>query len=158
MYNIVIDGNWCPKCVNKTENEVYKFLSNYDAERSIKFNWCKNLDTNKHLPFDILLVKFNIIIEVDGPQHFFQISNWKSPQYNLLRDNYKAKCAIENGYSLIRISQEDVRNNKIDWKTLLTESIKEYQSPTIIYISKDKELYSLHKDLFENGCELEFID
>jgi hypothetical protein len=51
-----------------------------------------------------------IIIELDGLQHFKQVSNWKSPDDNLINDKYKMKCVNENNYSIIRILQDDVYN------------------------------------------------
>jgi hypothetical protein len=44
------------------------------------------------------------------------------------------ECAIKNRYSIIRIKQEDVWNNKINWKSILQEKIKLYDIPNIIYI------------------------
>lgn len=54
------------------------------------------------------------------------------------------KLAIDHGYSIIRISQEDVFNNTIDWKELLKKNIKKYKKPKCIYISKDPDLYINH--------------
>ena len=40
----------------------------------MKFNWCKNPETNKYLPFDFYIPDLNLIIEIDGDQHFEQVS------------------------------------------------------------------------------------
>jgi len=55
------------------------------------------------------------------------------------------KCALKNGYTIIRICQEDIWENKIDWKYELTNMIKKYKIPKIIYIAKDTNLYNNHK-------------
>jgi very-short-patch-repair endonuclease len=108
-----------------------------------KFEWCK---AKKHLPFDFLIQKFKIIIEVDGLQHFKQVMNWQSPEETLKIDKLKSSLALKNGYSVIRISQDDVFKNTLDWQKILTECIKEYVSPVCIFISKDPQLYNTHKN------------
>lgn len=137
-------GCWCNICKNKTEQIINKFLKeNYtQIIHQAKFEWCKN---KNFLPFDFLLDKQKILIEVDGPQHFIQVSNWASPEDTLIRDIFKMKLAISKGYSIIRISQKDIYNNTIDWVTLLKNNIKKYKTPKCIYISKDSELYINHQ-------------
>jgi hypothetical protein len=54
------------------------------------------------------------------------------------------KQAIINHLYIIRICQEDIWNNKIDWKILLLESINKYPKEQIEYISKDNKLYNNH--------------
>lgn len=44
------------------------------------------------------------------------------------------KCAFDNGYSIIRIQQEFVLKNVVDWKSMLSSYIKFYGKPTIIFI------------------------
>ena len=137
-------GKRCPDCVNKTEAIVNDFLEkNYTCIVSQpKFEWCKN---EKHLPFDFLLEELDLIIEVDGAQHFRQVRNWKSPIETLERDILKMNLALEQNYSVIRIFQEDIWDNTINWKELLQMNIKKYEEPTIIYISNDPRLYDNHK-------------
>lgn len=55
------------------------------------------------------------------------------------------KCAIENGYSIIRISQEDIYYNNINWQNELKNNIKQYDYPKIIYISQNKNLYDKYQ-------------
>ena len=47
-----------------------------------------------------------IIIELDGAQHFIQVSNWKSPKETIENDIEKMRLAVYNGYYVIRIEQE----------------------------------------------------
>ncbi|AMQ10909.1 restriction endonuclease [Brazilian marseillevirus] len=58
-------------------------------------------------------------------------SNWKSPELIQKSDRYKEEQAIKNGYSVLRILQEDVWNDKIEWKKLLLEHIRDYDEPII---------------------------
>jgi very-short-patch-repair endonuclease len=77
----------------------------------------------RHLPYDFVLSEDKIIIELDGLQHFEQVSNWQSPEETHLNDVYKMKCANENGYSVIRLLQTDVFYDTYDW---LNELRREY--------------------------------
>jgi hypothetical protein len=51
--------------------------------------------------------------------------------------------ATENGYSMIRIIQEDVYNDANDWECNTRVAIKLYNSPTNIFIGCEK-LYQNH--------------
>ena len=118
----ITDGSWCSNCRYKTEEKLTKSLQQIypTIKTQAKYDWCKNI---KHLPFDFVLEDQKIIIECDGEQHWKQVAKWKSPQHNRQRDLYKMKCANENGFSLIRVLQEDVFKNKYDWLTELQEYI-----------------------------------
>jgi very-short-patch-repair endonuclease len=146
--NFANKGQRCTLCKNKTERIVVSYLEeNFSSIiPQPKFEWCKN---KRCLPFDFLLDDLKIIIEVDGPQHFIQVGNWWSPVKTQEKDTFKAKAALKRGYSVIRISQADISQNTIDWKTLLNDAIKEYSQATCVYISKNPELYDKHKALLE---------
>ena len=147
----ITDGVWCTNCVNKTESmfydhvfQIYPYLI-----KQFKVDWCKN---KKSLPFDFVIEDRKIIIELDGIQHLgIQIGKWKTPHHNRERDLYKMKCANENGYSIIRILQEDVWKNKFDW---LQEVIKMIEKITIdnivqnVYICKNNEYNNFESELF----------
>lgn len=65
----------------------------------------------------------------------------------MIRDKYKEDCANNNGYSIIRILQDDVYNDRFEWLNELDENIqkiindKQIQN---IYICKMNE-YNLFK-------------
>ena len=67
---------------------------------------------NRYMPYDFVIEEYKVIIELDGIQHFKQVSNWDSPEETQLRDKYKMEKANANGYSVIRILQDDVYNDK----------------------------------------------
>jgi very-short-patch-repair endonuclease len=122
----------CPGCCNKTEGKLFITLVKLFPNLIWDFrkDWCKNI---KHLPFDFCIPEYNIIIELDGRQHFQQVSNWRSPEEQFKIDMYKEECANDNGYSLIRLVQEDVLNDSYDWMSYLLSSIEEIrQSPEIM--------------------------
>ena len=108
LNNIVSGGNWCPICKNKTELKLLNWLTNFDLiisiEKEYSPEWCStkylkynvkknSIDKGKYqYRFDFLVTirgKKNIIIELDGQQHFEQVSNWKSPFCQQIRDKYK---------------------------------------------------------------------
>lgn len=149
--NITRNNIWCPYCILKTEKILLDFLRDIYQNIITQFSptWSKNKKTNKNLRFDFLLTDLKLIIELDGPQHFIQISNWKSPEETQKIDVYKMKKAMENEYSIIRILQEDILSNKINWKQILINCIKPRLYPSVIYINSNDE-YKNHKKLFND--------
>ena len=131
----------CPFCINKTENKLYEKLKPFYPTilSQFKQEWCKKL---RHLPFDFVIPEYKIIIELDGPQHFQQISNWSSPEEQFENDKYKEKCANDNGYSVIRLLQEDLFYDNYDWVKELCETIEEIKTGdevVNIYLCKNGE-------------------
>jgi very-short-patch-repair endonuclease len=84
-----------------------KFWSNVN-----KVEWCK---IKRHCPFDFAIPSLKLVIELDGPQHFKQVSNWEPPEQTQHRDAFKTKCANENGWKIIRLLQVDVFNDENKW-------------------------------------------
>lgn len=121
----ITNGVWCPYCYNKTETLVFEKLQEnfFDIEQQYKVEWCKNILTNRYLPFDFALLNERIIIEVDGPQHFNQVGNWQAPEITRVNDLYKMKCANDNGFSVIRLLQKDAFHNKYDWVKELVDNV-----------------------------------
>jgi very-short-patch-repair endonuclease len=120
-----LDKGGCKLCVNKSEGKIYdELIKKYNIQKQFRPKWCKNETTNKHLPFDFVIEEYNIIIEIDGEQHFRQVRNWLPPDEIHKRDIYKMKCANNNSYSIIRIYQPDVYSNKYDWVSELVNSIE----------------------------------
>lgn len=134
-------GQWCPDCRFTSEKKLSESLKNknYDIETNVKFDWCINTATNYYLPFDLLIEKYKIIIELDGPQHFIQVSNWKSPDHQRKRDVYKMKLAKQNGYTVIRILQTDVRYDKNLWMSKLDAQLYLRNTPEYVFISSGNE-------------------
>ncbi|AYV76646.1 MAG: restriction endonuclease [Terrestrivirus sp.] len=146
----IIQGKWCSCTINKTEAKLYEWFksNNYDVKRQPKYEWCKNPKTNNYLPFDFVIESLKIIIELDGAQHFRQVSNWRSSDEQQKLDIYKMEQANKNYYTVIRLLQEDVLNNKNNWENNLINNIKSYEKPTQIYICNNNEYnnYKLNLD------------
>jgi very-short-patch-repair endonuclease len=139
--NSHLRGVGCLYCRNKTEFILYKYIQSlyYTLVSQFKQEWCKKI---KYLPYDFCIEEYKIIIELDGAQHFRQVRNWTSPEKQFENDKYKEKCANENGYSIIRLLQEDVLNDKYDWKNELINNIEKIKIDNIIqniYMCKNSE-------------------
>ena len=137
----ITTGTWCPYCVHKTEEKLNdKLIKLYPTvQRQFKVDWCKN---KNYLPFDFVIPEHKIIIELDGPQHFIQISNWSSPEQNKANDKYKTECANKNNYSVIRLTQADVFYDTYNWLDELDQNIKKIILQKIvqnIYMCKNDE-------------------
>jgi very-short-patch-repair endonuclease len=138
-------GSWCPTCKNKTEKKLYKWLEKHyiNIVFQVRYDWCKNPKTNSILPFDFEYN--NILIELDGPQHFRQISNWRTPEEQNEMDKYKMRQAKDNNKHIIRINQETVLNNINNWKHRLTDYINEllliHNIPSTRYIDIDSTYF-----------------
>jgi very-short-patch-repair endonuclease len=149
----VNSGCWCGCIHNKTEWIFHNFLKSKFNENQVitqfKRNWCKN---KLNLPFDFCLTHLNVIIEIDGLQHFKKIWNWGEPDDAYKRDTFKEYCAMSNGYSVIRLLQEDVLYDKYDWKTELLQNIelvKNCNSPQLILMCKKNEYETFRNSMIE---------
>lgn len=123
----LINKSGCPLCVNKTETKLLTKMLNFypSIKYQINHQWCKNEKTNKYLPFDFIIEDHKIIIELDGEQHLKQVRNWDPPQITQQKDKFKMLCANKNNYSVIRILQKDVYDDKYDWLLELNFNIKQ---------------------------------
>lgn len=100
----------CPHCINKTEFKMRNILQSVypNVIHQYKVDWCKN---RQCLPYDFCIPDLKIIIELDGEQHFKQVSKWRSPDLQVKTDLFKMKCANDNGFSVIRVMHSLVFNS-----------------------------------------------
>ncbi len=143
LQSIVI-GVWCLCRTRKTEAKLKEWLEEMYPDQITyqpKYDWCLNSRTGRQLPFDFSLENMKLIIELDGAQHFRQVSNWAPFEQTQLRDRYKERKALENDYSVIRILQEDVLSDKIDWEVLLEQSISrsDIVLPSVISTNRQRK-------------------
>jgi very-short-patch-repair endonuclease len=132
-------GKGCPFCVNKTEQRLADFL------REMNINFIREYKMGTSIKrYDFYLPNQELIIEVDGPQHFQQIMDWTSPEENLENDIKKMKVALAKGISVLRIYQPDIFSDKIDWKTCINDNFYKRATPTIVTFSSDPEIYNNH--------------
>ena len=138
-----LSNHGCPSCINKTEFLFLKKMQEYypTLKKQYKVKWCKNKNC---LPFDFVIEELKIIIEIDGPQHFIQVSNWTSPEIQKEKDKYKINCANENGFSVIRLLQIDILKDNFDWFEELKESISKIideEKIQNVFICKNNEYH-----------------
>jgi hypothetical protein len=145
----------CPTCKHKTQQKLFDFLSAHytNVVQQFKIDSCK---LKNHLPFDFCIPGKNTIIELDGDQHFKQVSTWKPPDKK--RDAYKMKKAKEAGYKVIRLYERDVFNYTYSWleEYLLVEISSSDRSHT--FISTIDTLYDEHIALCETNDEIAIDD
>ena len=136
-YCHINNKNGCPMCKNKTEGIFYKKMQMSYPFITHQFapDWIKPKR------FDFCIQEHKIIIELDGQQHFKQVSNWSTPEEQFDNDKYKEKIANDNGYSTVRILQEDVFYDNYNWLKELCETIQE--------IKNGKDVVNVY--LCENG-------
>ena len=150
--NITHGGKWCGFCFRKTEEKLHTYLLEFysDIKPHAKFDWCINPKSGRNLIYDFYIPSLNLILEIDGPQHFSVVSNWGSPEQVLVRDVYKMKMAIDNNISIVRILQTDIWMDKNDWKTQLSKHLVKNIDPSVTYIDNATDIYDGHK----NGMQL----
>jgi very-short-patch-repair endonuclease len=144
-------GQFCPLCTKKTEKKLFDWLTfcGYKFHREKKYTWCVNPETSRKLPFDFVFEDLKCILELDGDQHFSQVSYWKDYQLTQSIDFHKMKCCLEQGYTMIRILQDDVYYDKRDWETDLLKYIQAYKKPTCVFLG-DSEKYAPYQSWFES--------
>ena len=143
----------CPYCHYTTESILYDYIKSHfpSVIAEFKLDSCKS---KQHLPFDFCIPELKTIIELDGAQHFRQVSNWQKPDESMQRDIFKMRKAIDVGYKIIRIFQEDVYNNNKEWLDIhLLPEIKNTEMLSV-FISIDETLYDKHIELLETQVSI----
>jgi very-short-patch-repair endonuclease len=135
-------GRGCPYCVNKTELKVADFLK----QQKIKF--ISQFKIKKF--YDFYLPDFNLILEIDGDQHFKQVSNWGCHKENVNNDIEKMKTGLEKSISFLRIYQPDIWKDKIDWKSVILKNLYKRTLPDITYVSSKTDIYNVHDYLYHS--------
>ncbi len=138
----VNNGEFCPFCIHKTETKLYDLLKDIYPSLIRQYR----IDSRGYL-FDFFIPEHKIIIELDGAQHFEQISNWVPPEETFHRDLLKMQKVIEHNISIIRILQEDVLYDKYSWLEELKGNINKILStnkPQKIFMCKNDE-YHKHR-------------
>jgi len=137
----------CPHCKHKTEAALFDWLVEQLPDYTIKpqktFSWCCGITSNRRLRYDFYIVELNRIIELDGPQHFEDISNWKSFKETRKKDIHKMKCALEHDIPVIRITQVMFKERKADMKDILLPHILD-EKLQYVFLCEDNE-YRTHK-------------
>ena len=100
------------------------------------------------MPFDFGLEEEKILVELDGIQHFEQVSNWGSPEEIREKDVEKMVKAVEAGYSVIHLFQPEVWKDTYQWEGVLKEQVEKLkmrkeERARCVFISQ-REVYGEH--------------
>ena len=101
----------CPYCKQSTGEQIIRnFLkeNNVDFEIEYKFEGCKDA---KPLPFDFYIPKLNVLVEIQGEQHYKKMGLETRKRF-LLRKHHdwlKRKFARDNGIKLISLKASDIK-------------------------------------------------
>lgn len=130
-------GGWCTgRCeprTKKTEHKVWLWFQHLGAQRewhpawlSTKWiSWGKRgriVHGSYNYKFDFRLGP--LILEIDGPQHYRQIARWTRPLLIQIRDEYKERQARQRGFTVLRLHQEDVLRDNIDWRNIILDAAR----------------------------------
>jgi very-short-patch-repair endonuclease len=143
----------CPDCKHKTEKKLGNYLRKVYSVISQEKTICSPKQ------FDFYIEELKLIIELDGLQHFKHIPAWKNdPEKNQSDDVFKMKCAIEKGYRIIRLLQEDVLKNDEKWLDELLKPHLTLDGETVVYISPNNStIYDCHKNLIKTDLDKTII-
>lgn len=113
------------------ERTVFDFLIDKKIrfEREFFFKEFINTSTGYHLFFDFYLYQLNIVIEVDGEQHYKPINGISGLLYQQQKDNLKNKFCKQKGIKIIRLRYEKgiIRIGKLEH--LLIKTINKKVKP-----------------------------
>jgi very-short-patch-repair endonuclease len=130
LSNVTSNGHWCPKCKNKTELKVFKFLlkMKFEVVREyipggipggksgttslMKQTYGKNGFMDYYLP------GFFILFELDGTQHNMEHAFFSNASLftRMILDKWKEFWARKCGLSVIRFDQPAIKKDDYDWK------------------------------------------
>jgi len=160
----VTNGSWCPLCKKTTAVKLHNWLkkkySKLNIRKEVGFEWCKSIETKRFYPFDFVIDGYNLIIELDGEQHFKTVKRFTKEFGEIQdRDAHKMKKAVQNKFSVIRIFQMDVYGDRNNWDIELEKSIKKYDVPQCVFLeTNEKYNYQNLKLKYETLNNEENID
>ena len=120
-------GIGCSGCRNKTEGLLLKWLQTRLPSVTISTQHRGPKTTcGRHTHFDFHLAfpdGFGVLLELDGAQHFWNTLKYFSDD-GCERDLLKETWALQQGLCVIRVLQEDVWNDRLDWQGWILRSIE----------------------------------
>ncbi len=122
MSNLIHNKRGCSICTRKSYGEFYikEFLDKknirYVSQKS--FDGLVNPKTDRKLRVDFYLPDYDLVLEIDGVQHYKPIEHWggeKSYVEQVYRDNIKNNFF---GNKLIRINNKKIKDIEKIWQQL----------------------------------------
>jgi hypothetical protein len=121
----------CPHCKHKTESKLMTFIISYYGQILTKEHYVTIGDYNYR--YDFYIPCLNLLIELDGDQHFKQIMTWKSCDENRKSDVVKMLYAWTN-HCMILLNQMEIYYDKYDWKGHLISLFNYIKTATCVCI------------------------
>lgn len=118
----------CALCANPNERAVHQFLSQ-------RFEAVEHQVVDGIYRYDFV-VDGEIVVEVDGPQHFKPVRGWRTGMDQFTRDLQKEEHVIASGRGMVRILQEDVKHESFDWRGFLETSVTSANKGTVMTPSR----------------------
>ena len=114
-------------CHNKTENKLLEWLQTRLPSATVTTQHRgPKTKCGGQTHFDFLITfpdGCRVILELDGAQHFWNTLKYFSDD-GCERDLLKESWALHQGLCVIRVLQEDVWNDRLDWQGWITRSIE----------------------------------
>lgn len=115
-----------PGCRNKTEGLLLKwFQAHLPGATVTTQHRGPKTKCGGQTHFDFLITfsdGFRVLVELDGAQHFWVQYNYTDDGCE--RDLLKETWALQQGLCVIRVLQEDVWNDRLDWQGWILRSIE----------------------------------
>lgn len=155
-----LSGIGCSLCrYGGNEGILWKILQKYHKNiiHQYRPKWSCSDETKCKLPFDFYLPDLALIVELDGEEHIspYLKGDLVTLEKRQKTDVLKMQKAVENNISVVRFLIKDMLLNRNKACKQLLDSIKKYETPTIIYIDPLGTEYNNHRDLF-NGKFVEY--
>lgn len=137
--------NDCVLCRNVPAHRMYNELVRHmpSVHYKPRFQWLPSCKYD-------FLVGHNVLIEIDAPGRF-TTARIRGREFNAcLQDKMKEDYALRNGMSLIRILQQDVLNDSMDWRTYIAREIFEcclLKTPVIVVPNRAEYTAGTYKAL-----------
>lgn len=138
-------GGNCPFCRHSTESKLLSHLQS--SEFTVRHQFRPGWQVVDSRVYDFLLEDHDIIIELDGDQHFRQVWNWKQPSEARAIDVLKMKAAADHGFSMIRILGPDVYGDRNNWQDRLRHAIRglrKREQACVAFITNEHDIYRQH--------------
>ena len=128
-------GYFCRSILDKDYLKNNKGTLNYiEFIHKFKPEWADLRETHRTFyEYDFYIEFYNglkIIVEIDGAQHYQQVSNWTTPLHNQIRDHIKERLAVNEKRStnVIRLKQEDIMNDTNNWQKKFEKFVTQKKS------------------------------
>jgi len=95
-----------------------KRIADYLDRKTIGFEFQKRYQDCRDknvMPFDFYLPDYNLIIEFDGYQHYYEVRQFGKLDYIQRHDVMKTEYCQTNGINIIRIPYWELEDNVVEW-------------------------------------------